>query len=67
MKTSEMYKKCFIPKCKSTKCNNPQKIFYTVPIQDKERRKSWFLAADRQDYSSNTDLFCCSDHFDVSL
>lgn len=49
-------KRCFVPVCNNTS-DNSSKIFLVVPYDDLIRKK-WFTAAK---------LYCCEDHFDVSI
>ena len=41
------------------------KIFVQVPAEEK-RRKLWFKAAHRADEPTNSNYYCCQDHFNVS-
>lgn len=59
---------CFVPNCMNTSAKTPQKIFVTVPIAPKRRAK-WFAAARRdvKGVSPTSAIYCCEDHFDVSV
>lgn len=64
------YKYCFVPWCTSTSVSCPDKIFFSVPENDKDRRK--WLSLSRRDLkksplSPTTHLSCCEDHFDVTV
>lgn len=67
-KTSERknYRGCFVPLCTNTTRKTPQKMFVTVP-QNIKRRKKWFQAVRRPNPKTTSNLFCCEDHFDVSI
>ena len=65
MNENKQYPKCFVPTCSSTKINSPHKIFYVIS-KDEKRRKLWFQAAGQR-YSMHSNLYCCSDHFNVSI
>ena len=60
------YRCFFVPLCKTTSQNQPQKVFLQVP-KDKKLKKKWFERSNRQYYVRNSHFFCCEDHFDVSL
>lgn len=59
------YRWCFVPLCKNTAKNSPDKVFLHVP-QDPKRRKHWFQLARRSDSPTKSNYFCCQDHFIVS-
>lgn len=61
------YKWCVVPQCTNTSLNNPQKLFVSVPTNPK-RRKMWLRLARRDPNSivSQSNVFMCEDHFDVS-
>lgn len=60
-----MAKQCFFVGCDNNSTNNPEKLFLTVP-QKVDRRKLWFEAVGRT-YIPGKSLYCCEDHFDVSI
>lgn len=64
-----VYKKwCFVPGCKNSSTRTPVKKFLCVP-RHPEKRKIWFKAVGRdiQGASLNSSLYCCEDHFNVSI
>lgn len=56
---------CFVPSCKNSKDENPDKLFLCVP-RDQNRRNMW-LNTVGLDVDSNlgTTLYACEDHFEV--
>lgn len=56
-------KVCFIPSCENTSQNAPVKIFLHVPRQQ-YRRIRWFQTAGVT--TTQTQLFCCEDHFNLA-
>ena len=40
--------------------------FFPVPVNPIVRNK-WFEIAQRRDMPENSNMFCCQDHFDVSI
>ena len=63
-----LQKKCIVPSCKSLSTTHPEKIFLSVP-KDKERRQKWFeiTALDLNLKKGSHSLYCCEDHFNVSV
>lgn len=59
------YKYCLVPRCKNTTSKAPNKLFFLVP-QGKIRAK-WCKIMRRDQVSPTTPLYCCEDHFDVSI
>ena len=63
------YKYCIVPKCINTTAVTPNKLFFRVPRQADIRAK-WCKAMKRNDktpLSEKSGLYCCEDHFDVSV
>lgn len=60
------YRTCFVPLCTNTTLKNPSKLFFTVP-KDQKLRKKWFQIANRRDPPTTSRYYCCEDHFDVSI
>lgn len=58
------YRWCFVPLCKNTAKNSPDKVFLFVPHNAKWRNL-WFQLARRPDPTKNN-YFCYQDHFNVS-
>lgn len=65
MSEKHQYRWCFVPLCKNTAKNSPDKVFLYVP-QDTKRRQLWFQLARRPDNPTKSNYFCCQDHFNVS-
>lgn len=60
-------KTCFFRGCQNNSLNCIRKIFIRVP-KNKEVRKSWFQSArNTAEIPSTSDIFCCEDHFNVSV
>ena len=61
------YKWCVVPQCTNTSIKTPEKLFVSVPRNNKMRKK-WLQLASRnpKDITENTNVFFCEDHFDVS-
>lgn len=59
---------CFVPGCKNNSKKTPMKKFLCVP-RHREKRKKWFEAVGREirGTSLNSSLYCCEDHFNVSI
>lgn len=57
---------CFVPMCTSTDKSTPGKIFLCVPVNKKIRRQ-WWVAARREFPVLECSLYCCQDHFTVSI
>ena len=57
---------CFVPMCKNTDKSTPGKIFVSVPCNP-SIRKDWWLAARREFAMSKAHIYCCEDHFNVSI
>lgn len=60
------YKYCMVPKCKNTIRNTPDKWFFRIPT-DAKVRKQWCNAMRRDNVSPISCLYCCEDHFNVSM
>lgn len=60
------YRWCFVPQCGNNSKTNGDKIFIHVP-QDPTRRKAWLKAVRRKEDTPQSVLFCCEDHFEVSI
>ena len=60
------YKWCFVNECHNSTTKTPDTIFFPVPAKPIERNK-WFESAQRRDMPGNSNMFCCQDHFDVSI
>lgn len=59
---------CFVPGCVSTTIKTPTKVFVSVP-KEITKRKKWVATVGRdiKDVSSASTIYCCEDHFNVSL
>ena len=58
---------CFVPHCTASSFTTPNKRFLTVP-RKMEVRRLWFKAARRHSQEvSRSSLYCCQDHFNVSI
>ncbi|KAF5281935.1 hypothetical protein FQR65_LT14461 [Abscondita terminalis] len=60
------YKWCIVPECTNTSIKTPDKVFLSVP-SDEKRKKTWFQII-RRDYRSvkpSSVLFICEDHFNL--
>ena len=60
------YRCCFVPKCGNTSKKQPDKVFVCVP-KDKKVKKKWFKVSNRLTKPTDSNYFCCEDHFDVSI
>lgn len=59
---------CFVPSCTNNNDDNPEKLFLTVPLRDKNRRKMWLNAVGLDvDANLATVLHACEDHFEVII
>lgn len=65
MNEKKLYRWCFVPLCKNTAKNSLDKVFLSVPENEK-RRKLWFDLARRPDNPTKSNYYCCQDHFNVS-
>lgn len=65
---SKVYKWCAVPQCKNTSITTPNKVFVHVPYK-KIIRDKWLKLARRNpnDVKTNSPLYFCEDHFDVSM
>uniref|UniRef100_A0A8D8V2M4 THAP-type domain-containing protein n=1 Tax=Cacopsylla melanoneura TaxID=428564 RepID=A0A8D8V2M4_9HEMI len=62
---SGTYRYCVVPMCQNTSTTTPDKVFLTVPMEEK-RRKQWFVAMRRSDFlQPKTAAYICADHFDL--
>lgn len=61
------FKYCFVPGCSSSALKDPEKIFITVPKG--ECRLKWLKQVRREpgSLSLQSTMYCCEDHFDVSM
>lgn len=60
-------KYCVVPECRNTSRNAPEKVFISVPF-DPATRKVWQKAMRRDVFvSEKSHVYCCADHFNVSL
>lgn len=66
MEEKSNYRGCFVPLCPSTQKLFPNKIFVSLPKDIKER-VIWFRKARRKDDPTNSNFYCCEDHFNVSI
>lgn len=57
------YRNCFVPSCNNDTVNSPDKLF--VHIRH-DLREQWCKAVDTE-YSSLYTIYCCEDHFNVSV
>lgn len=56
---------CFVPTCKNSKDENPEKLFLCVP-RDPTRRKTWLNTVGLEiETNLGTVLYACEDHFEV--
>lgn len=64
---SKVYKWCAVPQCKNTSIKTPNKLFIYVPNK-KIIRDRWLNLARRDPsvISTNSSIYFCEDHFDVS-
>ena len=64
----KFYKCCAVPQCKSTTIKTTEKLFIQVP-RLKTMRKMWLQLARRDPalVSTQSKMYFCEDHFDVSL
>jgi len=65
MSEKKYYRSCFVPLCPNTAKNAPDKVFVSVP-EDEKRRKLWFKLAHRAYNPSKSNFYCCQDHLNVS-
>lgn len=64
-KRNNNYKYCVVPECKNTSLTAPDKVFITLP-KDEKARKLWQQSMRRTDFlSSKSRKYCCEDHFNV--
>lgn len=65
---SKFYKCCAVPQCKNTTVKTPEKLFIHVP-RTKTMRRKWLQLARRDPalVSTQSKMYFCEDHFDVSL
>nr|XP_034194773.1 uncharacterized protein LOC117610999 [Osmia lignaria] len=64
MSKQQTYRWCFVPLCLSIQLKNPEKLFIQVPRNEKVRNL-WFKAAHRTDQPTNSNYYCCEDHFNL--
>lgn len=62
---------CLVPKCPNTVRNSPNKLFFSLPM-DQQRRLQWYKAMKHEDgirqrLSYVSGLHCCEDHFNVGV
>ena len=59
------YKSCFFKECETT-ISTPSKFFISVPKG--EERVNWIkIVRPNENFSLQTRLYCCEDHFNVSF
>ena len=66
MSKKTAYKWCFVDECHNSTTKIPDKIFFPGSVNTIVRNK-WFESAQRRDMPGNSNMFCCQDHFDVSI
>ncbi|KAF4528771.1 hypothetical protein B566_EDAN016959, partial [Ephemera danica] len=64
MEKSKHSKYCIVPMCQNTILRTPEKKFFAVPRNEKQR-KLWFLACHRDPMSRIGSRFVCEDHFEL--
>ena len=66
----KIIKRCFAPGCDADSNNNPDKLFFKLP-DGIEVRREWALAVGRTGihtvFHPSSGIFCCEDHFNVSI
>ncbi|CAG9823989.1 unnamed protein product [Phaedon cochleariae] len=72
MENDNVYTKyCLVPQCLSSTKVSPGKIFLSLAVgssdKNKEKRKLWLQAINRNDLSEKTRGFVCEDHFEAVL
>lgn len=60
------YKYYMVPECKITIFSTPDKVFFRI-ARDEELQKQWCKIMKRDDVSPLSVVFCCEDHFNVSI
>ena len=60
------YKYCIVPKCTNTTRKTPDKVFFRIS-SDAKIRKQWCKVMRRDNISPKSCLYCCEDHFNVSV
>ena len=64
------YAYCFVPKCKNTTINNPNILYFNVPLNINVRL-NWYKRVRREASIlkplSRSRMTCCEDHFCVSI
>lgn len=66
MEQKKYYRICFVPECKNNEKKCPEKIFVSVP-KDNKKPKLWFTQARRSYQQTSSNFYCCEDHFNVSI
>lgn len=59
-------KKCFVKSCNNNSADNSDLAFVAVP-RDMRVRQKWFSAVGIARTTTQPTLYCCADHFDVSV
>lgn len=57
-------KKCFVPYCKNSTINSPDKLFLTIP-KERTKRLRWLKAVGIPNALVGHGKYCCEDHFQV--
>lgn len=61
------FRSCIVPMCTNTSIKTPEKLFVPVP-KGENIRKQWVKMIRRDgEFSPQSGLYCCEDHFDVSI
>lgn len=60
------YRYCMVPQCKNTTVSTPDKVFFRIP-REENLRKKWCKMMKRDNISVLSVVFCCEDHFIVSI
>lgn len=66
-KKGTSYKTCVVPECANTSVTALDKLFISLP-KDQKARRAWQRAMRRVDFVSDKgSRYCCEDHFNVSF
>lgn len=60
-------KYCFVPFCESSSIKEPAKIFLAVPKGEKRLKWLQMCRRDPKTVTLQSSLYCCEDHFNVSV
>lgn len=63
----KFYKYCIVPQCESSTIKTPTKLFVHVPRKEQMRKKWLQLARRDVNVASDSKMYFCEDHFDVSF